>query len=78
MTLVGQQGQSPYRYFLTGREEATGVFNNLGSGTYSVTVQDAQLCSVTGQVVVGVLNGPDVNITNLTQTSCGRNNGSFK
>ncbi|MBL0293543.1 MAG: hypothetical protein IPQ04_04535 [Saprospiraceae bacterium] len=54
------------------------MFNNLGSGTYNVTVQDAQLCVVTGQVVVGVLNGPDMNITNLTQTSCGRNNGSFQ
>ncbi len=46
VTVAGSGGTSPYQYSLNGGAyQASGTFNGLTSGTYTVTVRDANACT---------------------------------
>ena len=49
-------GSSPYQYQWSMNKYTAGV-NNLGAGTYTVTVTDAHLCSQTANALISVLPG---------------------
>jgi len=52
----------------------TGVTdNNLGTGTYTLTVTDANSCSITNSVIVGSSNGPVVQTTTPVNELCNGN-----
>jgi gliding motility-associated-like protein len=51
--------------------------NNLGAGSYSVTVTDANGCSTEIPVAVSNLNGPQLSIDNTANTTCALPNGSI-
>jgi gliding motility-associated-like protein len=79
VTVSGSGGTAPYQYKLgAGSYQASGTFATLTAGSYTVTVQDANLCTfdvaVTISQPLAVLSG---NIASQTNVSCfGLTNGS--
>jgi gliding motility-associated-like protein len=79
VTVDGSGGVSPYQYKLgAGSYQASGSFGNLLAGSYTVTVQDANLCTFDVPVTISqppaVLSG---SITSQTNVSCfGSTDGS--
>jgi len=79
MTVAGSGGTPPYQYKLgAGSYQASGIFGNLLAGSYTVTVQDANLCTFDVPVTISqpptVLSG---SITSQTYVSCfGSTDGS--
>jgi gliding motility-associated-like protein len=63
-------GTGPYTYAWSPGGETTATINNIGAGSYSVTVTDAEGCSATANVNVSSVNGPTVVIDNFTNPSC--------
>jgi gliding motility-associated-like protein len=79
MTVAGSGGTPPYKYKLgAGSYQASGIFGTLAAGPYTVTVQDASLC--TFDVAVTVTQPPTAlsgSITSQTNVSCfGSTDGS--
>ena len=71
----GGTGVYSYLWSPTGGSSATA--SNLASGAYSVTVTDANLCQVIGNVSVAANGGPTINLNSSTDVTCnGGNNGS--
>ncbi len=53
ITVSGSGGTSPYMFSLNnGAYQVSGTFNNLGAGTYTISVMDASLCTATVPVTV--------------------------
>jgi gliding motility-associated-like protein len=79
VTVAGSGGTTPYQYKLgAGSYQASGTFATLTAGSYTVTVQDANLCTfdvaVTISQPLAVLSG---SIASQTNVSCfGLTNGS--
>jgi gliding motility-associated-like protein len=79
VSVAGSGGVSPYVYKLgSGSYQASGTFGSLTAGSYTVTVQDANLCTFNVLVTISqpaaTLTGP---ITTQTNVSCfGSTNGS--
>ncbi len=79
ITAAGSGGVAPYQYKLeTGAYQASGTFAALAAGTYTVTVQDANLCEFD---IPFTITQPAVafsgTISSQTNVSCfGSNNGS--
>ncbi|MBL0015330.1 MAG: gliding motility-associated C-terminal domain-containing protein [Bacteroidetes bacterium] len=71
-------GVGPYQYSLSGGPfQGSNVFGGLTAGTYTVTIRDANLCTVTLTNIV--VNEPAV-ITGtpaVVNVTCGSNNGSI-
>jgi hypothetical protein len=77
ITALGSGGTPPLEYSIDGGAlQSTGDFTGLGSGTYSITVQDGTGCATTR--IVTILNPTGPEVTGITfSTSCGLNNGSI-
>ncbi len=78
-TVTATNGTTPYAYTWDSNPvQNTQTATGLSSGTYTVTVQDAQGCTATDQVVVGN-NNYTLNIqSNITHPECaGENSGSI-
>ncbi|HLN56399.1 MAG TPA: gliding motility-associated C-terminal domain-containing protein [Bacteroidales bacterium] len=77
--IAGAGGTSPYQYQLgSGAFQASGIFNTLAAGNYTITVQDANLCTTTIPVTItqpaALLSG---NITSQSNVTCfGASTGS--
>ncbi len=68
-TLTTQGGISPYNY--SGQTPSTdSVYVNLSSGTYTITVTDANNCNDTVSYTIGNLGGGSVSVTNTTDALC--------
>ncbi len=69
-----QSGVAPYTIvWNTGAVDS--VLINLASGTYSVTVTDANNCSLVNTVNVGTIDGPVVSLT-VDDATCQQSNGA--
>ena len=78
ITASGSGGVAPLQYSLDGITfQASTLFSNLASGTYTVTVKDANGCIGTKTIFVTNTLGPQVLTASLVNTSCGNNNGSI-
>jgi gliding motility-associated-like protein len=80
VTVGGSGGIAPYQYKLgTGSYQVSGTFGSLTAGTYTVTVQDANLCTFDVAVIVTQpVAALAANITTTTNISCfGSTNGSI-
>jgi hypothetical protein len=53
VTVLGSGGTPPYTYSINGGSfQISGLFENLGAGTYNVTVRDFNLCQFVMQVII--------------------------
>ncbi|MFD2563531.1 T9SS type B sorting domain-containing protein [Aquimarina rubra] len=82
ITIVASGGQGPgtYLYTLTFPDGVTtsgpqsvNVFNNLGAGTYTVTVSDNLNCTATTTALINEPNEVTVSIDNVTEVTCNIN-----
>lgn len=77
VSVTASGGTGPYTYAWSPGGETTATVNNVGAGSYSVTVTDAEGCSATATVNVNSVNGPVVTIEDIVNPSCaGELNGS--
>src|SRR6185312_15136800 len=75
-TPSGGTGAYTYNWAPSGGTLATAT--GLSAGTYTVTVKDANNCSVTAAATVNTTGGETVSISGVTNVSCrGGNNGSI-
>jgi gliding motility-associated-like protein len=72
VTVAGSGGIPPYQYKLGGGSyQASGIFSTLAAGSYSVTVQDANLCTFDVSVTVTQPpTGLSGSIASQTNVSC--------
>jgi gliding motility-associated-like protein len=72
-------GNAAYEYSIDGgvSYQATTTFLALSANTYTVTVRDVNLCTLTNTVVVSNLSSPVASVVTQTNVSCfGGNNGT--
>jgi len=72
-------GVAPYTFSLNGSAFASATnYPNLGAGTYTVTVKDANGCEYVGQTTTLTNpNGPTAVAINKTDPGCGQSNGTI-
>ncbi len=72
-------GVGPYQYSLNaGPFQGSNVFSALGAGTYSVTIRDANLCTVTITNIIVASPGAPTGTPAVVNVTCnGGNNGSI-
>jgi gliding motility-associated-like protein len=68
-------GTTPYTYTWTPNIGNTPTISNLASGSYTITVTDANNCSSNETVILSPSNGLTLN-SSSSHTTCGLNNGS--
>jgi gliding motility-associated-like protein len=77
VTVSASGGTPAYNYTLGSVSNTTGIFNGLASGTYNVTVTDANGCTKTLTVTVASTVAPTASIASQQHVSCfGGANGS--
>ncbi|AMM50354.1 hypothetical protein TH61_03010 [Rufibacter sp. DG15C] len=71
-------GMAPFTYSLEGAPfQTSGSFLNLASGTYILTVKDANGCTFTKQATITNITGPTALVTTVNSSTCGNKNGSL-
>ncbi len=80
ITVTAVGGSQPYSYSLSSTSfQVSNVFNNLGSGSYSILVKDANLCERSITVTLASINSTlDATIKATVDTGCLAHNGSLK
>ncbi|MBU0487684.1 MAG: gliding motility-associated C-terminal domain-containing protein [Bacteroidetes bacterium] len=74
VTATGGTGTYTYTWSTTPPQNTASI-TDLAAGTYTVTVDDGN-CAVTASVVVSDIQGINVNITSVSNETCGNSNGS--
>lgn len=70
-------GTAPYLYSIDGTNfQSSGVFGNLGVGTYTTIVMDANGCSASATATVGEPDPINLAVVSMTAATCGQSNGS--
>lgn len=76
ITVTASGGVAPYSYSIDGTNfQNSGSFTNLGTGTYTVVVLDANGCSLTMTGTVGEPDPISIGIDTLITATCGQANG---
>ncbi len=76
ITATGSGSTGPYTYSIDGVTfQASGTFNGLAAGVYTVTVRDANGCPNTTLVTILNTDGPALTFTQ-TNADCGSNTGT--
>jgi len=76
ITTIGTKGTEPYSFSIDGINfQNDNIFFELGSGTYTVTIKDAN--GFTGTAIGAVQNNCIQLVLNTTNASCGNQNGSI-
>jgi len=77
LVVMATGGQPPYKFTIdNGASTASGDFNNLTPGNYSISVSDEATCSVTKEITIGNTGGFQA-IGSVTVSGCGTANGTF-
>jgi SprB repeat len=78
ITVTSTGGTAPLEYSRDGIVfQSSNVFGGLVSGTYVITVRDANGCINTRAVLVGNINGPQTLTAAIVHAACGNANGSI-
>jgi gliding motility-associated-like protein len=76
-TVTGSGGAGGYTFSLNGGAFGAGTFSGLSANTYTVTIKDANNCTLNLPLTLVDQAGPTATITTSTNVSCnGGNNGS--
>ena len=70
LTITANGGIPAYTYSIGVAFQNSPIFNGIGTGTYTITVQDANACSVTSTIAVVTPNAPSITSVQLTSISC--------
>src|SRR5205823_1935211 len=71
-------GTSPYTYSFDGSGyTSTLVYNNLGAGSHSISVKDANGCTFSTTANISISNGPSAIVVTPTDASCAASNGTI-
>ncbi|TPE42586.1 T9SS type B sorting domain-containing protein [Pontibacter mangrovi] len=71
-------GTSTYTYSIDGKAfQTSSTFGNLLAGDYTVTVKDANGCTITKTIAVTDVAGPSSLTANATSSTCGASNGEL-
>src|SRR5205085_2750244 len=71
-------GTSPYTYSFDGSGyTSTLVYNNLGAGSHTISVKDANGCTFSTTANIGNANGPSAVAVTPTNVACGASNGTI-
>jgi large repetitive protein len=75
---TGVGGTAPYQFSLGGGAfQSSGTFSNLGQGTYSIQVRDANGCVFTNTTTIIANSAPTASVSATTNVSCfGGSNGT--
>ena len=77
LTASATQGAPPYSYSLDGLHfQAGATFNNLPSGTYTITVRDSKGCTGNTRIAITNQDGPTLNVIS-TNATCGNTTGTI-
>ncbi len=77
LTASATRGTPPYSYSLDGIHFQSGTtFNNLASGTYTITVRDFKGCTGNTRIAIANQDGPTLNVTS-TNATCGNTTGTI-
>ncbi len=76
VTVAGSGGVGPYVYNIGSGNQPNSTFNALVAGTYSITVTDANQCTAEATATINDIGGPSLNISSLTDETCGLANGT--
>jgi large repetitive protein len=72
-------GTAPYQYSIDGGVfDVNNLFASLDGGSYLITVQDANGCTVSASVAVNDNGGPTAITTSILDATCGLANGSLE
>jgi gliding motility-associated-like protein len=78
LTILSIGGTFPYTYSIGGAFQSNNAFSNLGPATYTITVLDANNCSVTSTWSITLPNSPIFNTTSSNNVLCfGDSTGSI-
>lgn len=77
-TVNVQGGTAPFTYDIGNGGVSNNVFENLSSGTYAVTITDANGCEDVQGVSVPNDPAPLLTIVSITPASCGGSDGAFR
>jgi hypothetical protein len=78
VTVTANGGTAPYLYSIDGVNfQSLDLFSNLGVGTYTAIVMDANGCSSTATATVGEPSPISIGVVSITPESCGLANGSI-
>lgn len=77
-TISSSGGEAPYTFSSEAGSSTDGVFNNVGAGSYIVTVSDVNGC--TAEAVVEILNEDGVNLgeVKVVDAACGSTDGQIE
>jgi gliding motility-associated-like protein len=82
LTISGAGGTTPYTYTMAnnGASNSTGAFVSLpGNTTYTVTITDAQLCTITSTAFIAEPDPVAINVDSIHHVKCfGGNDGYIK
>jgi gliding motility-associated-like protein len=71
-------GASPYTYSLDGSGYTSNVvYNNLGAGSHTINVKDANGCTFSINATINNVSGPTSVVATTTAAFCGGNNGTI-
>ncbi|WP_299991705.1 gliding motility-associated C-terminal domain-containing protein [uncultured Pontibacter sp.] len=71
-------GKAPYTYSLNGGDfQSETVFASVAAGEHTITVKDANGCTIEKKVEVGNVAGPSALTANATAASCDANDGAI-
>jgi fibronectin type 3 domain-containing protein len=77
-TVMVTGGTVPYAYHWDGLTPPyNATRNNLAAGVYTVTVEDKNNCSSSIKVPISETGAPTVNVTSVSQSSCGMQDGKI-
>ncbi len=77
--VIVSNGTSPYTYLWNTRPpQNTAVINNVGAGTYFLTVTDVNGCSSTESVVITNHHEPEIILADVQNDVCGIGSGSAR
>lgn len=80
ITITASGGIGTLQYSIDGGTnfQAGNTFTNLNSGSYNITVEDANSCQTTSLIGVGINNGPTISSVSDTDPTCfGGNDGTI-